>query len=271
MVSHKSKTVLSLFPGLDILGRGFELEGFAVVKGPDIMLGGDIRRFNPSALAGVFEGIIGGPPCQAWSRANQSVTDHERAEALELIGEYLRIVTLLRPAWYLIENVPTVPDAIAEGYRVQRLDVTDQEAGGSQLRRRHIQFGSLVGHIIRPEREGSIAEAMPAVTSSNYTIEEQARLQGAEVPRLPYFSHQGRRKALANAVPLTMARMLARAVARRSAEIPGDCPCGCGRTVTGRQRSATVACRKRLSRARHTFPGRISKKDFASASDTISA
>jgi DNA (cytosine-5)-methyltransferase 1 len=54
--------VLSLFPGLDGLGLAFELEGFTVVRGPDVLWGGDIRRFSPPA--GRFEGIIGGPPCQ---------------------------------------------------------------------------------------------------------------------------------------------------------------------------------------------------------------
>jgi hypothetical protein len=35
-----------------------EQEGFCVVKGPDVLWGGDIRRFHP--LAGRFDGIIGG-------------------------------------------------------------------------------------------------------------------------------------------------------------------------------------------------------------------
>lgn len=58
--------VLSIFPGIDLLGRAFEEEGYTVVRGPDPLWGGDIRNFH--VPAGVFEGIIGGPPCQHWTR-----------------------------------------------------------------------------------------------------------------------------------------------------------------------------------------------------------
>ena len=44
--------VLALFPGIGLLDRVFEGEGFCVVRGPDVLWGGDIRRFHPSA--GVF-------------------------------------------------------------------------------------------------------------------------------------------------------------------------------------------------------------------------
>lgn len=39
--------VLSLFPGIDLLGAAFELEGFTVVRGPDPIFGGDVRAFHP--------------------------------------------------------------------------------------------------------------------------------------------------------------------------------------------------------------------------------
>ena len=51
--------VLSLFPGIGLLDMAFEEEGFCVVRGPDLLWGGDIRRFHPPA--GRFEGVIGGP------------------------------------------------------------------------------------------------------------------------------------------------------------------------------------------------------------------
>ena len=46
------KTVLSLFPGVGLLDRGFEDAGFCVLRGPDKIWGGDIRKFFPSAYAG---------------------------------------------------------------------------------------------------------------------------------------------------------------------------------------------------------------------------
>src|SRR5713226_9467971 len=62
----EGQLVLSLFPGIGLLDMAFEEEGFCVVRGPDVLWGGDIRRFHPPA--GVFAGVIGGPPCQAFSR-----------------------------------------------------------------------------------------------------------------------------------------------------------------------------------------------------------
>jgi len=57
--------VLSLFPGIGLLDRAFEEEGFCVVRGPDLLWGGDIKTFHPPA--GKFEGVIGGDPCPAHS------------------------------------------------------------------------------------------------------------------------------------------------------------------------------------------------------------
>ena len=55
-----ARLILSVFPGIDLLGTAFEPEGFCVVRGPDLLWGGDIRRF--SRPAGHFCGVIGGPP-----------------------------------------------------------------------------------------------------------------------------------------------------------------------------------------------------------------
>lgn len=57
--------VLSLFPGIGLLDRAFEEAGFTVVRGPDKIWGGDVRNFH--VPAGVFAGVIGGPPCQVFS------------------------------------------------------------------------------------------------------------------------------------------------------------------------------------------------------------
>lgn len=56
-VSPVSGLVLSLFPGIGLLDMAFEAEGFCVVRGPDVLWGGDIRTFHPPA--DVFEGVSG--------------------------------------------------------------------------------------------------------------------------------------------------------------------------------------------------------------------
>ena len=58
--------ILSLFPGIDLLGRGFEAEGFSVLRGPDLIWGQTITGFH--APAGRFDGVIAGSPCQDFCR-----------------------------------------------------------------------------------------------------------------------------------------------------------------------------------------------------------
>lgn len=101
--------VLSLFPGADLFGMGFECEGFCVVKGPDILFGGDIRRFSPPPSR--FDGIIGGPPCKVFSVACEG----QVANTINLIPEFTRVVEQAKPHWWIMENVvgafaPDLPD-----------------------------------------------------------------------------------------------------------------------------------------------------------------
>ena len=59
-----TRLVLSLFPGIGLLDRAFEDEGYCVVRGPDLIWGGDVHGFHPPM--DTFDGIIGGPPCQCF-------------------------------------------------------------------------------------------------------------------------------------------------------------------------------------------------------------
>jgi DNA (cytosine-5)-methyltransferase 1 len=100
--------VLSLFPGIGLLDLAFEEEGFTVVRGPDVLWGGDVRRFHPPA--GKFDGVIGGPPCQAFSRLAHMVRQNGlKPKFGNLIPEFERCVLEARPAWFLMENVPDAP------------------------------------------------------------------------------------------------------------------------------------------------------------------
>ncbi len=100
--------VLSLFPGIGLLDMAFELEGFCVVRGPDVLWGGDVRRFHPPA--GKFDGIIGGPPCQVFSRLAHMVRHNGLTPKFgNLIPEFERCVIEAAPRWFLMENVPDAP------------------------------------------------------------------------------------------------------------------------------------------------------------------
>ena len=162
------KLILSLFPGIDLLGRGFEAEGFCVVRGPDLLFGQDVRGFH--VPAGKFEGVIGGSPCQDFSGERRTAPTGN-GEAM--LKEFARLVREAAPDWWLLENVPRVPDVAVVGYTVQRIHISAREAGVRQLRWRCFQFGH--------------RDAAPLVIRRRVTpAEEERRPRGAsDDPRHP--------------------------------------------------------------------------------------
>jgi DNA (cytosine-5)-methyltransferase 1 len=243
--------VLSLFPGIDLLGRAFRASGFCVVLGPDTLWDDRIEAW--SGTPGKFDGVIGGPPCQQYSDANRR---RDTAEGDRLVLEFLRVIDETRPTWWLMENVRRVPDVRLPGYSVQRLDVRALEFGGRQRRLRHIQFGHLDGWIIRPLRtkaERSVTP-IPAVltTPSGPGDRHVRRCAKQDLPHLALssFTKTARRRVIGNGVPLSIGRALAAAVLAAGGVTEADCICGCGRCVVPPARHATAACRKRMQRKR---------------------
>src|SRR5258708_1074521 len=118
----------------------FEEEGFCVVRGPDVLWGGDIRRFHPPA--GVFDGVIGGPPCQAFSRLANLVRANGYALAENLIPEFERCIVEAHPTWFVMENVEGAPLATVVSYEVHSQVLNNRWLGEPQNRRRRISFGA---------------------------------------------------------------------------------------------------------------------------------
>lgn len=233
--------VLSIFPGIDLLGRAFEEEGYCIVCGPDLIRGGDIRRSRWPA--GRFDGVIGGPSCQRWSRlANIVRAVHGEASlAPDMIPEFVRCVDEAQPAWFLMENVPGAPLPAPKGYQVGSWVLNNRWFGGEQNRERRISFGrkgapaNLLPHLKVETFEAQKWE--PAVTGSaggrrasvkvggsgkrkqaslltRRSIADECELQG--LPRdflddCP-LTADGKRLAVGNGVPLPMGRAIARAV-----------------------------------------------------------
>ena len=244
--------VLSLFPGIDVFGRGFQQLGFCVVRGPDTLLDDPIEDWSCAIPTSKIDGVIAGPPCQNFSDANRH---RARAEGVRLLQECLRCIWECRPNWFVIENVRNVPDVALPGYHVQRLDLIDVECGGHQRRLRHIQFGSLNGDVIRPIRTPSTRSVTAKTVlcrprSQHDRPVRRAAAQGVGGLRLRSLTSAARSRVIGNAVPLAIARSLAAAVSLRSPIESSDCECLCGRRVTGKARFATPACRKRAERRR---------------------
>lgn len=246
--------ILSIFPGIDLLGRGFEAEGFCVVRGPDILWGGTILSFHPTP--GKFAGIIGGSPCQDFSKKRR---DPPSGNGLRMLGEYKRVVMEALPDWFLLENVPQVPDIEIPGYSIQRFDLNANECGLPQNRLRHFQYGSRHGLVITPERLPRFRNCQPTCLATEGKLKDRrdwgdfCQLQG--LPRdfdLPGLSIAQKYSAVGNGVPIPMGQAIARAI--RAARLERSkvrlCLCGCGRLLSGHQRAATAACRKRLERSR---------------------
>lgn len=254
-----NKLLLSIFPGLDLFGRAFAERGFCVVRGPDKALdGGCIRDFVP--VPGAFGGIIGGSPCQDFSKLNRNPGFY----GYEMLEEYQRVVLMARPDWWLLENVNGVPDIDIAGYHVQRFTL-DLAWFGDYSRLRKFQFGTrlekrvwlnpLVGVKSSQQLKGTAV-----VGNDNRSLPEILTIQGLPTDFRPEFlSRTGLRQAVGNAVPLTLGRYVASLI---DAELYGGsqtliesttdkkyCGCGCGRGVLGRKLYASDACRKRASRA----------------------
>lgn len=243
-----SGLVLSLFPGIGLLDMAFEEEGFCVVRGPDLLWGGDIRRFNPPS--GRFDGIIGGPPCQMFSQMRhiQPLAGKKHGN---MIPEFERVVSETAPIWFIMENVKDAPLPVVPGYSVHPQLVKDVWVGGQTMRLRRISFGTRGGkrlqietlalHTMNPEVSALAGGGNRAVpvrlggggkpkrygTSGQNTalgrggnvvegFKQKLAQQGlpadflAEAP----FTATGKSKAVGNGVPLPMGRAIAKAVKR---------------------------------------------------------
>ncbi|MEU0646145.1 DNA cytosine methyltransferase [Streptomyces umbrinus] len=69
---------------------------------PEFMLCGDIADFDPFPFADSVDVITGGPPCQGFSGLGLERRDDPRNALWE---EYLRIVDVIRPKVFILENV----------------------------------------------------------------------------------------------------------------------------------------------------------------------
>jgi DNA (cytosine-5)-methyltransferase 1 len=142
-------TVVDLFSGCGGLSAGFAQAGFKVLAGAEILprpieafalnfpdalpIAGDLRRgVEPNWLrehlklkAGELDMLVGGPPCQGWSKntpASKRTLDDERNG---LMLRYLDFVQAFRPKGVLIENVAEAINAYgatASELMIERLE-----------------------------------------------------------------------------------------------------------------------------------------------------
>lgn len=224
----KQHLVLSLFPGIGLLDMAFEDEGFTVVRGPDLLWGGDIHRFHPPT--GRFDGVIGGPPCQGFSELRRFVEWRGGELQENLIPEYERCVAAAAPAWFIMEQVPAAPVPVVPGYIVRDAMLNNRWVGAVQDRERRFSFGTRDGRNLNLTADLVALESIdraPTVCKLSFDrarrrrFPEACRLQGLpDGFDLPPFTVEAKCQAVFNGVPLPMGRAVARAVRRALEDAP---------------------------------------------------
>ena len=111
--------VISLFSGCGGLDLGFKKAGFEIIwaneydediwetyrfNHPNTYLDTRDIRDIPISEIPVCDGIIGGPPCQAWSEGGKMLGLND--ERGLLFYDYIRILNASKPLFFVVENVP---------------------------------------------------------------------------------------------------------------------------------------------------------------------
>jgi DNA (cytosine-5)-methyltransferase 1 len=177
-----NETVISLFCGAGGCSLGFIQAGYKVLLANDIdrvvldsyarnfpqtkVLHQDITKIdfhkllkNAGLMPEELDVLIGGPPCQGFSTAGMRFWDDPRNG---LLKSYVVALGIIRPKWFLIENVEglltakdgdyvyeAVKAMIEIGYFIRLEKVYAQEYGVPQRRKRVFVVGNRIGKHFR--------------------------------------------------------------------------------------------------------------------------
>jgi site-specific DNA-cytosine methylase len=220
--------VLSICTGIGILDRAFINEGFDVI--PTCEPDNDLRRLY-IAICGAtpmyrrlqdflaedlapYRGfpIIGGPPCQHFSRLVRNTFKHRWED---LTDQVIELVSIIKPAWYLFENVTPIklmPEA--------EFSCLDAMHYGTPPQSRPRWFTHSPN--LKPPRryisgDSETLMAYPAVTGNLYGLQRAAILQGYPAAvHLP--GARSVLRGLANAVSFHVAEAWAKTIKKRYAD-----------------------------------------------------
>lgn len=98
---------------------------------PDVMHRGDLNQlFSELPPVGSIDCTFGGPPCQGFSVAGKMDLDDERSK---LVFSYMKVVSYLRPAVFILENVKALA-ALSKFAAIREGLMRQAEANGYEAR-----------------------------------------------------------------------------------------------------------------------------------------
>ena len=135
----KSKKVIDLFAGVGGMSLGFEMAGFEVLLANEYdkeianaykenhrrtkVIAKDITQLPLQETFGEYCGcidvVIGGPPCQGFSQKGQRKTIND--ERNFLFKYYVKVVELVKPQYFVMENVPNLLTA-EKGFFIKEIE-----------------------------------------------------------------------------------------------------------------------------------------------------
>jgi DNA (cytosine-5)-methyltransferase 1 len=180
--------IVDLFSGCGGFGLGAELAGFHTLAAIDIepnlqsaysknfpttnVVNADISKMNEQQWAEILggnavDGVIGGPPCQGYSRMGHSdATDPRRS----LLRHFYRTVNILKPKFFIMENVEGLMDEknvyelksalklVDKKYTVLEPIIIDASKYGAPTKRKRV---IVIGYLPKYFQNISIADFTP--------------------------------------------------------------------------------------------------------------
>lgn len=221
--------VLDLFCGCGGMSWGLQKKGFHIVAGIDnwetalktyaynhpgaVALQEDLSLADPQDILDSIPGnqqidvIIGGPPCQGFSKNTPASWRFLEDPRNQLYKAYLRFVDAIRPKVVIIENVAEIYNAYNGvvrreiidtltqwGYSIQVKIINMSHYGVPQNRKRCFFFASLEGTPSFPAEQNEIVSAWEAI--SDLPVVNQGDgfdgMQYTMEPSTPYQMHMRR-------------------------------------------------------------------------------
>ena len=222
---RRGPLALELFAGAGGMSLGFTWAGFRVAQAIEVdrhavktfqknhpatdIIQSDIRKVDPlncvrrlGLRAGDLTALIAGLPCQGFSESNRRTRTMANPKN-HLYREFLRFLQVLRPAWFVVENVAGMrtlshSEVLCEvvegtrrcGYQAEWRELNSVHFGVPQVRRRIFIIGNRLGVSIKFPVPSHGDAKLPPTTVRDAISDLPTLESGAREGELPYQSSE---------------------------------------------------------------------------------